>query len=129
MQETFKKLNDYTLEVVQPLSDAYLAPGSFKTPSDYRLTRIFNFGTGQVTTLARHFAAVASNEYSSHTSSGIASSVQMTVQDFADLPSTFEVEQMHKKLTELDGNPPALDTVLTDRKNMAGKPKLGAPTR
>lgn len=129
MQETFKKLNDYTLEVVQPLSDAHLALGSFKAPSDYRLTRIFNFGTGQLTTLARHFAAVTSNEYSSHTSAGVSSSVQMSVQDFADLPSTYEVEQMHKKLTELDGNPPALDTVLSDRKNVAGKPKLGAPAR
>ncbi len=129
MTETYKKLNDYTLEVMQSLSDAHFSPGNFKTPSDYRLTRIFNFGTGQITTLARHFAIVASSEFSSHTSSGAASSVQMSVQDFATLPSTYEVEQMHKKLTELEGNPPALDTVLADRKSGMDKPKLGSPAR
>lgn len=129
MTETYKKLNDYTLEVVQPLSDAYLSAGTFKTPGDYRLTRIFNFGTGQITTLARHFSIVASNEYSSHTSSGVAAAVQMSVQNFADLPAKYELEIMHRKLIELEGAPPPLETLLAEKKPVSGKPRLGAPAR
>ncbi len=129
MSETYNKLNDYTLEVVQRLGDSAMSAGSFNAPSDYRLTRIFNFGAGQVTTLARHYALSTSSAYSSHNSTSMASSVQMSVQDFTDLPSTYEVEAMHKKLIELKGNPPALDSVLSDRKTTTGKPKLGAPAR
>lgn len=118
MGEDYRKINSYTLEVVQDLGDASLNLGSYRSPSDYRLTRIFNFGSGQITTLARHFAGVASN-YSSDHGAGVASSLQMDIQDFADLPSLHEVKLMHKKLKELKGNPPPLEDIISKK---LGKP-------
>lgn len=124
MAESYHKINDYTLEAVQILDDKDMSLGSFRSPSEYRLTRIFNFGTGQVITLARHFAGVASH-YSSDHGAGVASSMQMHVQDFRDLPSLHEVEQMHRKLkTELQGNPPPLEEILDAQSATTGKPRL-----
>ncbi|MDY0008424.1 MAG: hypothetical protein RBS08_01835 [Bdellovibrionales bacterium] len=111
MADKYKKLNDYTLEVVQGLSAEELNMTYYKSPSDYSLTRIFNFGAGQVTTLARHSNSVSSH-YSSNQGAGIATSVQMHTEDFQNLPSTYEVELMHKKLTELGGKPPPLETTI-----------------
>lgn len=124
MSESYHKINDYTLEAVQILNDKSLGMGSFRSPSEYRLTRIFNFGTGQITTLARHFAGVA-GQYSSDHGAGVTSSVQMHVQDFRDLPSLHEVKQMHRKLkVDLKGNPPPLEEILDEQSTTAGKPKL-----
>lgn len=127
MSEKYRKINDHTLEVVQTLGDTSLDLGSYKTPSDFRLTRIFNFGTGQITTLARHFAGVASH-YSSDHGAGMASSLQMQVQNFHELPSLFEVRAMHQKLRDAGGKPPPLDDILQPpAAQISGKPGLRTP--
>lgn len=113
MNDSYNKINDYTLEVVQNLSEREPALGSYSynIHADYSLTRIFNFGTGQITTLARHFAGVAGRQAHVH-GAGVASSMQMQVQDFRDLPSLHEVTLMHQKLQEMDGNPPPLEGLI-----------------
>ncbi|MFN7113792.1 MAG: hypothetical protein ACK4PK_05465 [Alphaproteobacteria bacterium] len=127
MQSNYKKLDDYTLEVVQSLSENQPSLGSYHVQSDYRLTRIFNFGTGQLTTLARHFSGVA-GKYSSDNGAGVASSLQMQVQDFRDLPSLHEVRRMHTKLKELNGNPPPLEDLIEPPKAaVTGKSSLRKP--
>lgn len=125
MANSYKKLNEYTLEVVQSLDDEKASLGSYSSFSDFRLTRVFNFGTGQVTTLARHFSGVA-GRYSSDAGAGVASTLQMNVQNFRDLPSLYEVELMHRKLRDLGGSPPALEDMLGGGA-VVGKRRLGAP--
>lgn len=127
MNKGYNVLNDYTLEVVQDLSDRSPNLGSYNTHADYKLTRIFNFGTGQLTTLARHFSGIA-GRYSSDPGAGIASSLQMQTQDFRDLPSLHEVRLMHAKLKELKGNPPPLEDILQPpAAQVSGKPGLRTP--
>lgn len=127
MSETFKKMNDYTLEVVQKIDNGSDSMSSYKISSDYRLTRIFNFGTGQVTTLAKHSTLLGG--YYSEYGAGAASSLQMSVQDFRDLPSTHEVALMHAKLKSLGGRPPALAALLEEPAPVLAKGKLKAPQR
>ncbi|MDP2206728.1 MAG: hypothetical protein Q8K65_10540 [Alphaproteobacteria bacterium] len=127
MSNRYNKLNDYTLEVVQSLSERNPSLGSYNTQADYSLTRIFNFGTGQLTTLARHFSGI-SGRYSSDNGAGVASSLQMQVQDFRDLPSLHEVRLMHAELERLHGKPPPLEDLIEPPKTQVnGKSSLRKP--
>lgn len=127
MNDSYNKINDYTLEVVQKISERQPSLGSYNTQADYSLTRIFNFGTGQLTTLARHFVGVA-GRYSHDHGAGVASSMQMQVQDFRDLPSLHEVSLMHQKLKKMDGNPPPLeDLIQPPPASVSGKSSLRMP--
>lgn len=113
MKETFRKINDYTLShdvQMDKYANGYVE-GKFE------LKRIFNFASGQITTIARDWLSQSRGSESGGSSG---TSLQMQVQDFTDLPSTVELEMMHKRLKELEGKPPELETILVQK----GKPRM-----
>lgn len=75
--------------------------------------RIFNFKSAQVTTVYREWIA---------DSAGNAVTSQMNVQNFSDIESPAEIRDMHAKLVELGGRPPALDDILPS----SGKARVSA---
>ncbi len=126
MQERFEKINDYTLRQTLQESDQELSGYSQQLTVQSRITRIFNFLAAQITTTTRDLTYEPRGSESGGSS---AVSSQTFVQNFDDVQSDLEIRAMHSKLLELKGKPPALDTVLADRKATTGKPKLGAPAR
>jgi hypothetical protein len=90
-EEVFEKLNDYTLSVTNDFAR--------QSGADPELRRIFNFRARQVT-----------NIYSMWDNAGVTTSMQ--IQKFSELDSLDEVCAMHKKLCELDGNPPGLPDIV-----------------
>lgn len=86
----YRKIDNVTLEALQEINS-----------SASRLSRIFNFEAQQLVVLYQN------REYNS----GVAITAAMTTHNFADLPNPEEIKKMHEKLTELGGNPPALDTI------------------
>lgn len=97
-EEIYEKINDYTLSVVTDFGRMYSA--------DPELRRIFNFRAQQVTTIysMRYSQTVSSN---------------MHIQNFSEFDSLDEVEQMRKKLLEMNGTPPLVGEPL---RRMPGKP-------
>lgn len=105
-QETFTVENPYTLRVDRD---------HFSYSSQSRgITREFNFKARQVTTVYHDQL---------RTSNGVAVTSQMAVQNFCDIEGTDEIRDMHAKLVELGGKPPAIDDLL----GTPGKGKLSAP--
>ena len=103
MEENFTKLNDYTLRVTAEERTGYRREG---------YTKLFNFLARQVTTTHRDWLF---EDRGSSAAGEAAMATTTIVESFDDLPGTGEVELMHKKLIDLDGKPPALDTVLPPR--------------
>jgi len=99
--EFFSKINDHTLSVVIDFNR--------QSQADPELRRIFNFKSRQITTI-----------YSMWYGAGLTSS--METQNFSALDSLDEVRDMHRKLTELGGTPPALDP-----EGAIQKPRLQSP--
>ena len=99
-EETFEKINDYTLSVTTDFTR--------QAQADPELRRIFNFQARQVT-----------NIYSMWYRDGISTAMQ--IQRFSDLDSLDEVETMHKKLCELGGQPPGLPDILSPLGKQGGK--------
>jgi hypothetical protein len=94
MSEEFTKDNDYTLRIeITHQSQSNFFRG---------LTRIFNFKAAQVSEIYREWL----------TSNGAALANSMTVRNFSEIESKDEIRDMHKKLVELGGRPPAIDEVL-----------------
>lgn len=103
MEENFTRLNDYTLRVTAEERSGYRREG---------YTKLFNFLARQVTTTHRDWLF---EDRGSSAAGEAAMATTTLVESFDDLPGTGEVELMHRKLIELDGNPPALDAVLPPR--------------
>lgn len=97
-KEVYEKINDYTLSVVLDFSR--------QSGADPELRRIFNFRAQQVTSI-----------YSMWYGAAVTSS--MHIQNFSDIDSADEVEQMRLRLVELGGRPPSVSDRL---KSMPGKP-------
>lgn len=116
MKEEFDKVNDYTLAVKLTLDSM----GSDYSSSKHELTRIFNFQSGQVTTIARDWTH-QDRGYEGGGSS--ASALQMSVQNFGDVERQGEIELMHRKLVELGGKPPQLSDILPSQ--VTKKPSSG----
>lgn len=89
--EVFEKLNDYTLSVTNDFAR--------QKGADPELRRIFNFKARQVT-----------NIYSMWYGASVTTS--MTIQKFSELDSLDEVTAMHRKLCEMQGNPPGLPDIV-----------------
>lgn len=111
MQEDFEKVNDYTLRVTSVLYSAKKDHRTTNESRDVELTRIFNFESAQITTIGTS-ATVTIPKPGYSGGSGASDSMQVTITDFADLPSTTELARMHAKLKKLGGKPPALEEVL-----------------
>ena len=111
MEEKITKLNDYTLRVTAEERSGYRREG---------YTKLFNFLARQVTTTHRDWLF---EDRGSSAAGEAAMATTTIVESFDDLPGTGEVALMHKKLIELGGTPPALDTVLPPRIHK----KPGAP--
>lgn len=112
MTETITKENDYTLKIVQTDDSTSSWGGNVPVHIRNSYTRIFNFAAGQITTLpvTKIFQSL---EGRAAGNSSISS--QMHIQNFTDLPSTLELEILHKKLEDLGGHPPPLNDVLNGR--------------
>ena len=78
------------------------------------IARIFNFKAAQVTTIAREWISG---------SAGNTIHSQLDVRNFSEIDSKDEIREMHKKLVELGGTPPAIDDILPQS---AAKPKVAA---
>lgn len=100
-EEIFEKLNDYTLSVVNDFAR--------HSEIDPELRRIFNFKAQQVTSIYAQWR-------------GTAVSGAMDIRNFSDLDSLDEVQSMHAKLIEMEGNPPSLDRIIRT-------PKIAGPGR
>lgn len=107
--EEFSKVNDHTL-----LAEQTIGTGTASNNWDRRLSRLFNFKSGQVTTLFTEWLTY---------SSGPSNSSQMQVQNFSDIQSKDEIREMHAKLKELGGNPPDIEELLGG----TNKTRLSAP--
>lgn len=101
--ESFDKDNDYTL--VQ--NTTYIATNHHNRS----IARIFNFKSAQVTTVVREWiSGTAGNTIHS----------QLDVRNFSEIDSKDEIRDMHKRLVDLGGKPPAIDDILPQS---AAKPK------
>lgn len=121
MEEKFKKLNDYTLQVSVDMSpeDSDISYHTHRERS--ALTRVFNFRAAQVTTIMQQSSYIACS-YHYEGGAGVANASQMSVQNFDDVQSQMEIDFMHAKLKELGGKPPALEQL---RGGLNKKPGLG----
>lgn len=124
MEVSYFRINDYTLveNNEQELSEDSERYGTFSKFSS--ITRTFNFLAGQVTTKCRDEIRYLPNSFDGGGAASVAT--QLHIQNFTDLPTLAEVRYMHRKLQQLEGNPPPLEEALSD--NM-GKPKYGALER
>lgn len=104
--ESFDKDNAYTL--VQ--NTTYISTNHHNRS----IARIFNFKAAQVTTIAREWISG---------SAGNTIHSQLDVRNFSEIDSKDEIREMHKKLVELGGTPPAIDDILPQS---AAKPKVAA---
>ncbi|MCC7037460.1 MAG: hypothetical protein IT560_09170 [Alphaproteobacteria bacterium] len=104
--ESFDKDNAYTL--VQ--NTTYISTNHHNRS----IARIFNFKAAQVTTIAREWISG---------SAGNTLHSQLDVHNFSEIDSKDEIREMHKKLVELGGTPPAIDDILPQS---AAKPKVAA---
>lgn len=109
MEESFDKINDYTLRQTLQEPELTLPGYSQQLKVQSRITRIFNFLSAQITTTTRDLTYEARGSESGGSS---AVSSQTSIQNFDDVQSDLEIRAMHKKLTELDGKPPAIDDIL-----------------
>lgn len=109
MQESFDKINDYTLRQTLQEPELTLPGYSQQLKVQSRITRIFNFLSAQITTTTRDLTYEARGSESGGSS---AVSSQTSVQNFDDVQSDLEIRAMHKKLVELKGKPPAIDDIL-----------------
>jgi len=118
----YKKLAADTLSVAYDLSET----DDWGSP---RLSRIFNFTAQQVVTLYERGGLKKykqpETDYDSQNAFAAAVTSAMQVQNFADLPNQAEIAPLHKKLIELGGTPPALETIL--HKLDKPRPALGTP--
>lgn len=105
-QESFSVENPYTLRVDREYYSA--------TSHSRGITREFNFKARQVTTVYHDRM---------RTSNGVSVTSQMAVQNFRDIEGTDEIREMHAKLTQLGGKPPAIDDLL----GTPGKTRLSVP--
>jgi hypothetical protein len=87
--ETFEKVNDYTLCASTELGH--------NAAWAHKITRLFNFRAAQVTTVYREWIS---------NSNGSTVTSQMVMQNFGDVESQDEIRAMREKLVELGGNPP-----------------------
>lgn len=104
-REKFDMPNDYTLRV-SLIEEEHNNDGVRKFNS---YSRIFNFLARQVTVIHRDWTAEGRSSDAAGTSSV---SAHVETQSFDDLPSSAEVEFMHKELVDRGGNPPSLDEIL-----------------
>ncbi len=109
MKETFDKINDYTLRQTLTEPEQILSGYSSGLKVNARITRIFNFMAAQITTVTRDMT-YESRGGDAGGSSSVAT--QTSIQNFGDVQSDLEIRAMHKKLTELQGKPPAIDDIL-----------------
>lgn len=113
MKEAFEKINSYTLQVMVEVNHneetSYYS--SFKKEKGLRLTRIFNFESRQVTTLAE--STISTFPQNRESGAAPATSLQMHVQDFAEVPNPDEIIRLHAKLTEMGGTPPTVEHLRT----------------
>lgn len=103
MTETITKENDYSLKIENIETNIY---------GHDKITRSFNFASGQITTL---FVSQRFHHGGYKSGGAGAATSNMHIQNFTDLSSTIELEILHKKLEELDGHPPPLGDVLNGR--------------
>ena len=103
----FTKLDDYTLKATNSLSNDWGAP---------RLSRIFNFKAQQVTTLYERGGLkdfeIPDAHYGTKTGYTAAVAGAIQIQNFRDIENDAEIAEMHAKLVELKGAPPALEDIL-----------------
>jgi hypothetical protein len=106
MKETFTKINDYTLQqLLEEPKETISAYSDFQVYS--RISRVFNFEAAQLTSTTRDMVLLSRG---SEAGGSTAVSTQTSIQNFDDIQSSAELARMHKKLTELGGTPPALET-------------------
>lgn len=110
-QTNYRKENDYILS----------AANNMPYPAEGSLCRYFNFASKQITVIYSNEKTTSTKAYSApdyirqfggksdvSTSSAIALTSQMQIQNFADIPSQDEIKLMHAKLKDMGGNPPTL---------------------
>jgi hypothetical protein len=109
MEETFTKVNDYTLlQTLRAADDETSAWGAaFFVKS--QLMRSFNFLSAQVTTTSRDVTFQSRGAEAGGSSSV---STQTIIENFRDIQSDAEIRRMHENLKSLKGNPPPLDDIL-----------------
>ncbi len=112
MPPSFKKLDEYTLQVLTPLNETGDEWGGA------RLRRIFNFKAREVTTLYERggkvdFKIPGSSQYVKEPASAVALTSAMGQRNFSDFDSMDEVIAMHAKLKTLGGMPPSIDDLVT----------------
>jgi len=116
MKEEFEKVNDYMIAVKLTLDSL----SGYNSNGRHELTRIFNFQSGQVTTIARDWLH---QDRGSESGGSSASALQMSVQNFGDIEQQGEIEIMHRRLVQMGGKPPALADILPNQ--MTKKPASG----
>ncbi len=109
MQETFEKVNDYTIQSTLK-EDATDGRGNGYVYMSSRIVRIFNFAAGTITSLHHN------RTFRSEQSTPAVVSEQTTVEKFKDMPSLIEVEIMREKLVGMGGHPPLIEDVLSGRR-------------
>lgn len=109
MQEELLKLNDYTLVQKTEAPDVTRRGYGDGLKVLSQVTRTFNFLAAQLTTTTRD---VTYEGRGSEAGGSSAVHTQTFIQNFEDMQSDREIAYMHKKLTELKGNPPPLEDVL-----------------
>ena len=112
MPTSFKKLDDYTLQVLTPLAESGDEWGNA------RLRRIFNFKAREVTTLYERggkvdFKIPGSSAYVKEAAAAVAVTSSMGQRRFSEFDSMEEIIAMHAKLKTLGGAPPAIDDLAT----------------
>lgn len=106
MKETFTKINDYTLQqLLEAPKETISAYSDFQVHS--RIARIFNFEAAQLTSTTRDMALQSRG---SDAGGSTSVSTQTSIQNFDAIQSGAEIARMHKKLQELGGKPPALES-------------------
>jgi len=122
MRERLDKINDYTLRQTFVAPDETLSGYSQQLTIQSRITRIFNFMAGQITTVTRDLTYEPRGGESGGSSSV---STQTVIENFGDVQSDAEIRFMHEKLkTELKGNPPPLEDIL---RSIGKKPAAHLP--
>ncbi|HYD19060.1 MAG TPA: hypothetical protein VEF76_11325 [Patescibacteria group bacterium] len=119
---TYRRLDENTL-----LARTDLAEG--KEWGGARISRLFNFKARQLTTIYERGGTqefkIPDGHYSSTPGYAAAVTSSMTVQNFRDLEGSDEIAEMHAKLVDLGGKPPALNEILPQK--MDKKLKSGTP--
>jgi hypothetical protein len=123
MQETFIRLNDYTLlQQIDAPDEKISIYGEICIRT--RITRTFNFLAAQMTTVTRDLTYEGRGREAGGSSSV---STQAIIQNFSDIQSDGEIRLMHEKLKALKGSPPPLEDVMPSAAKATGKPALRMP--